>query len=219
MRLFKPNMVNWKYILGEIFLIFIGISLAIWFNNWNASNQIDENKRVAIDKIEEEIQNNLRELVAARNINIKIPEALEAYKEMRSKTDGQVISSVSEMQLFQKSFPGFLLINDSLRINDSIYSYSGDTKINLELPALSEIAWETSRNMGLTNAFGYECLYGLESMYNVQRLVQNEVNKAAEALQTQEIARLLRILGFINQFDAKLEADYNSMLENISKCL
>jgi len=32
----KPNFKpNWKYALGELTLIFLGISLAIWFNNWN----------------------------------------------------------------------------------------------------------------------------------------------------------------------------------------
>ena len=32
----KPNFkLNWKYALGEIALIFIGITSAIWFNNWN----------------------------------------------------------------------------------------------------------------------------------------------------------------------------------------
>ncbi|MBO3700251.1 hypothetical protein [Roseivirga sp. E12] len=32
----KPNFkLNWKYALGEITLIFIGITIAIWFQNWN----------------------------------------------------------------------------------------------------------------------------------------------------------------------------------------
>lgn len=41
---FKPN---WKYALSELLLIFLGISLAIWFNNWN-----DEQKR---DRLEQDI--------------------------------------------------------------------------------------------------------------------------------------------------------------------
>ncbi|OEK06243.1 hypothetical protein [Roseivirga misakiensis] len=36
----KPNFkFNWKYALGEIVLIFIGISLAIGFQNWNESRK------------------------------------------------------------------------------------------------------------------------------------------------------------------------------------
>jgi len=56
-------------------------------------------------------------------------------------------------------------------------------------------------------------------MYNIQRLVQNEINKAAEALQNQEIDRLIRILAFLSQLDEQLESDYNSMLGQISDCL
>ncbi len=44
----KPNFkLNWRYALGELTLIFLGISLAIWFNNWN-----DKRKR---SKLEEEV--------------------------------------------------------------------------------------------------------------------------------------------------------------------
>ncbi len=42
-------------------------------------------------------------------------------------------------------------------------------------------------------------------MYNIQGLVQNEMNKAAEALQNQEIERLKRILGSVNQLDVQLQ--------------
>jgi len=31
-RKFSPN---WKYVIGEVTLIFLGISLAIGFQNWN----------------------------------------------------------------------------------------------------------------------------------------------------------------------------------------
>lgn len=42
----KPNFkLNWKYALGELTLIFLGISLAIWFNNWN-----DQRKRSRLEK-------------------------------------------------------------------------------------------------------------------------------------------------------------------------
>lgn len=38
----KPNFkLNWKYALGELVLIFLGISLAIAFQNWNASMEED----------------------------------------------------------------------------------------------------------------------------------------------------------------------------------
>lgn len=219
MRLFKSTTVNWKYIIGEILLIFFGISLAIWFNNWNASNTINANKRIAIDKIEEEIRNNLDELYSAREVNLKIPKAIEAYEEIISNADGQAVSGISQMKTFQENFPNFFIIKDSVRVNDSLFRYLGNTRIRLELTAFSQIAWETSRNMGIANEFGYECLYNLENVYNIQRLVQNEMDKAAEALQNEEIDRLERILGFVSQLDVQLEDAYNSMLKNIGDCM
>ncbi|UCD60052.1 MAG: hypothetical protein JSV59_09155 [Flavobacteriaceae bacterium] len=219
MRLFKSTTVNWKYIIGEILLIFFGISLAIWFNNWNASNTINANKKIAIDKIEDEIRNNLDELYSTREVNLKIPRAIAAYEEIISNNDGQVVAGISEMLDFQETFPNFFIIKDSVQINDSLYGYLGNTRIRLELTAFSQIAWETSRNMGIANEFGYECLYNLENVYNIQQLVQNEMDKAAEALQNEEIDRLERILGFVSQLDVQLEDAYNSMLKNIGDCM
>ena len=129
------------------------------------------------------------------------------------------MSGISEMKDFQENFPNFFIIKDSVQINDSLYKYLGNTRIRLELTAFSQIAWETSRNMGIANEFGYECLYNLENVYNIQQLVQNEMDKAAEALQNEEIDRLERILGFVNQLDLQLEDAYNSMLKNIGDCM
>ena len=192
MRLFKSTTVNWKYIIGEILLIFFGISLAIWFNNWNASNTINANKKIAIDKIEDEIISN---------------------------NNGEAVAGISEMMDFQETFPNFFIKKDSVQINDSLYRYLGNTRIRLELTAFSQIAWETSRNMGIANEFDFECLYNLENVYNIQQLVQNEMDKAAEALQNKEIDRLERILGFVSQLDVQLEDAYNSMLKNIGDCM
>ena len=91
--------------------------------------------------------------------------------------------------------------------------------INLELAELTEIAWETTKDMGIASEFGFDCLYQLENMYNVQRLVQKEINNSAEALQKSDIERLLRVLEFINQLDAQLERDYNRVLDNLRICL
>ena len=49
--LFKHN-VNWQYALGEIVLIFVGITLAMGFDNWNDERQIRiENEQLRIKYI------------------------------------------------------------------------------------------------------------------------------------------------------------------------
>ncbi|MBO3700252.1 DUF6090 family protein [Roseivirga sp. E12] len=48
----KPNFkLNWKYALGEVFLIFIGISLAIGFQNWNEGRKISKQKVLILKQI------------------------------------------------------------------------------------------------------------------------------------------------------------------------
>ena len=219
MRRLKLKSLNWKYIFGEVILIFLGINLAIWFNDWNTDRKINDSKEIAIDKIEEEIRNNIEELVRARQINTNIPGAVSAMTNMRSDNYQGTVATVAEMAAFRTSFPNFFQPSDSTLLEAGIYRYEGDTMINLELAELTEIAWETTKDMGIASEFGFDCLYQLENMYNVQRLVQKEINNSAEALQQSDIERLLRVLEFINQLDAQLERDYNRVLENLRICL
>ena len=199
-------------------MIFIGINLAIWFNNWNTSRKLAENKAIAIAKIEEEINNNINELVRAREVNALIPGAIQSFRKMSSDQFEGTVATITEMALYQKEFPGFYRVIDSIKLEPGLYRYAGDTYINLELAELTEIAWETSKDLQIANEFGFDCLYELENMYNVQRLVQKEINKSAEALQNGEIDRLEKILEFIRQLDSQLERDYKSMLRNINIC-
>lgn len=39
-KIFKQ--ISWRYALGELILIFLGITMAIWFNNWNESRKADQ---------------------------------------------------------------------------------------------------------------------------------------------------------------------------------
>lgn len=42
--------IGWRYALGELTLIFLGITMAIWFNNWNESRK---STRVEIKSLQE----------------------------------------------------------------------------------------------------------------------------------------------------------------------
>ncbi len=199
-------------------MIFVGINLAIWFNDWNTSKKIDQDKKIAIEKIQIEIKNNLGELRKTRQNNQRLVKAIETYKGFDSGEEDGVVVTVVQMSTFQKEFPDFLRITDSTNIADALFNYEGDVFINLELAELSKIAWETSKITGIVNEFGYDCLYGLQGIYNLQRLVTTEMGKASNALQNQEIELLLRVLDFIRQMDSDLEEDYISVLEQLADC-
>ena len=199
-------------------MIFLGINLAIWFNNWNSTQRLNENKKIAITKIEEEIRNNLEELTRAREENKDITGAIVDFRKLKSDHHDGAEATVAQMADYLSRYPDFFTIIDSVSLGAGLYKYSGDTSIYLELAELTEIAWETTKDMGIANEFGFDCLYELENMYNVQRLVQKEINKSAEALQSSDIERLIRVLEFIRQLDAQLERDYNRMLDQIDIC-
>ncbi|WP_282162491.1 hypothetical protein [Ulvibacterium marinum] len=219
MKRLRLRNFNWKYIVGEVLLIFVGINLAIWFNDWNASKKIDQDKKIAIEKIQIEIKNNLGELRKTRQNNQRLVKAIETYKGFDSGDEDGVVVTVGQMSTFQKEFPDFLRITDSTNIADALFNYEGDVFINLELAELSKIAWETSKTTGIVNEFNYDCLYGLQGIYNLQDLVMKEMDKASNALQNQEIELLLRVLDFIRQMDSSLEKEYEAFLKRITDCI
>lgn len=219
MRFFKLNRnMNLKYIFGEIILLFIGINLAIWFNNWNASKKINEEKKIAISKITEEIKNNKIEIDSVLNNSYRI---INAYRDFKNLYDGNttaINANPNQLKFLNNKYPDYFRVKDSIAIDNGLYHYRGATHINLEIPTLTEIAWKTTTTLNVTSEFNYECLYELESLYNLQRRVQIEINKSADAMQQGKLEELMIILEFINQLGGQLQNDYESIKENILNC-
>ena len=114
--------------------------------------------------------------------------------------------------------PDFFRTRDSTAVENGLFRFRGTTYINLEITTLTEIAWKTTTTLSVTNEFNYDCLYELESMYNLQRRVQIEIDKSAEALQKRELEELMHVLEFLEQLGSQLQESYNTMLENINNC-
>ncbi len=217
MRFFKIKKFNWKYIFGEIFLLFVGINLAIWFNDWNASKTIQKNKEIALEKIEEEIKANLDQLVENSALNQEIPLFFSEMKSLRNEEEAIIISSPA-MNAFAKKYPRFLAKVDSTATENGLYRYGLSTSIFLEITDLSSIAWEVSKSTGIFHEFGYDCLYDLQALYNTQELVKNQMNKATEDLRTKHVEELVATLGFTKQLEDQLAEQYRDMLESIDDC-
>lgn len=219
MRFFKLNKkLNLKYIFGEILLLFIGINLAIWFNNWNTSKKINEEKKVAISKITEEIENNRLEIDSVLNNNHQIINANRDFNNLYDGNTSTINASPKQLKLLNNKYPDYFSVKDSTAIDNGMYNYIGTTQIKLEIPTLTEIAWKTTTTLNVTNEFKYDCLYELESLYNLQRRVQIEINKSADALQQGKLEELLIILEFLNQLGGQLQNEYESVKKNISNC-
>nr|WP_298997447.1 hypothetical protein [uncultured Allomuricauda sp.] len=209
--------MNWKYIVGEILLIFVGINLAIWFNDWNSSKTIQKDKEIALTKIKEEVENNLQQLLDSREQNQKIPLFYTELDSLKNE-DEDLVLDPEVMRGFVGKYAHFFIAIDSVPTVDGKYKYEGDTFINLDITDLSSIAWDISKSTGIFHEFGFDCLYRMQGMYNTQELVQNELRKATEALSNKSIDDLVRILGFMGQLEEQLEEQYLDMIENIDNC-
>ena len=199
--------------------MFIGINLAIWFNDWNASRNIARDKQFAVLKLKEEIRNNLEELRRAEQLNRQMVEAYNIFTQKWFKDNSsQVLATSAQIRQLEVDYPKFYTLKDSVEMENGKFLYTGQVYIQLELAELTEIAWSTVTTTQVTKTFDYPCLYDLESMYILQRRIRHEFNKSAEALQENEIARLLRILNFIDQLGESLQQDYELMLEKIDDC-
>jgi len=215
----RIEQLNLKYVLGEIVLIFIGISLAIWFNNWNTSIQSNKNKEIVIERVKEEIKTNLEGLLEARKINQKTTGGYFEYKNYYGDDSNEVITTPTQMNILQKKYPSFFQLKDSIEFGESNFKYIGNTYINLELVELTEIAWKTAQSLNIANEFSYDCLYELESMYNLQTKVMNGFDKIANALgDNDDIKQVIRWLTIVNQLEVQLEKDYRKILKEIEKC-
>ena len=219
MRRFKfRKKINWKYILGEIFLIFVGINLAIWFNNWNSSQKINRDKKTALVRIEEEIKNNLNEVTNARATNQLFLQSFTAYQPFFSNDSDTLIATPEQFHALQNKFPEFFTVTDSVVNNGGNYFYIGSSNLHLELSELSEIAWETTRSINITNDFSYDCLYELESLYNLQRKVDAKNKLITDAVLADNMEHLIRVLNVMGQIEVQLLEDYGHVLEVLKDC-
>ncbi|MGW9684020.1 hypothetical protein [Flagellimonas sp. 2504JD1-5] len=217
MRFFKFKNFNWKYIVGEIVLLFVGINLAIWFNDWNTSKAVQQDKEVALVKIKGEIEANLEELVKNRVLNQKIP-AFFAEMDSLNGDDGKLILNPFTMHNFRQRYPRYFSSVDSVWVGNGLYKYEVDAFVNLEITDLSSIAWEIAKSTGIFHEFGYDCLYDLQGLYYTQDLVKTELSKATDALRAGSMRTLVKELAILKQLEGQLEDQYRDMIKNIENC-
>ncbi|MFT6871335.1 MAG: hypothetical protein ACJAVN_000332 [Roseivirga sp.] len=83
----KPNFkLNWKYTLGELALIFLGISLAIAFQNWNEQKKVRVLEREILTEIQESLSLDSLELTEIRDAFLLADKAAEKILKSKSST-------------------------------------------------------------------------------------------------------------------------------------
>jgi hypothetical protein len=214
----KSTQNNWKYIFREIFLLFIGINLAIWFNNWNESKKINQTKTIAIKNIVEELKNNRNELNVALTNYETILNAYTEYNNLYKGNTSEIIATPDKIKELQLKYPNFFVIEDSVLIKDDKFKYMGTTKVEMELPQLTDIAWKTTVSTNVSAELSFECMYKLESVYNLQSKVILQIGKATNSLQKEAIKELIRTLKFSTQLGIQLQKEYGETVRKIKNC-
>ncbi|WP_394750998.1 DUF6090 family protein [Spongiimicrobium salis] len=128
--------INWKYAIGELLLIFLGITMAIWFNNWNETQKSNKTELKSI----QEIKNAIRQDLVDINENISgFGKRVYLYELILEHIDGELpLSDTLKYHLpYMQGVTTFLsnigpyetlksrgletITNDSIRLKISLY--------------------------------------------------------------------------------------------------
>ncbi|MBA7582965.1 hypothetical protein ES708_24903 [subsurface metagenome] len=129
--------INWKHSIGEIFLIFIGISLAIWFENFMESKQERKTEIILLKELLKDEERNVSDLEFNLGMFIKAKNGcnyvLDQLKNKKPYNDslGIHFGNIRYSLIFQISKSSYntilsigwqIITNDSIR-TDIIFLY------------------------------------------------------------------------------------------------
>jgi hypothetical protein len=195
-----------KYAIGEIVLVVIGILIALQINNWN-NNRIEASKeQLFLKNLQSDLQTNLIEFdrvyVASSGAYLANNELLEIIKSEEIIIDKQKIDS-----LFYKTINTFFsldLIEGSINeiINTGSLNVIKDAKLRKQLSNWSQVISDYKDDLEITNNF----LFG-----NLIPSLENKI-----LLRNLGIPEnLIKSTGLKNITSSNFEIDYNKTLKTI----
>ncbi|WP_299272578.1 DUF6090 family protein [uncultured Psychroserpens sp.] len=209
---------NAKYLLSEVVLIFVGISLAIWFNNWNENRKTNSTKSIVLSKLQSEINNNYEEIENSIQHLDTLIKTLSDFKKI-SNFNTAFEASLEQLNQFQKNHPSFYKIHESKKITGShLYNFDGSITMYFEITNLRFIALETAKTTNTLGKIKYDCLYNLEDLYSQKYRVSRLTNRAVELMQEGDFEGLLRNLKQIRQLNTQLIQQYEKTKYTFNDC-
>lgn len=150
---------NFKYILTELVLIFIGIYLALSLNNWNEGKKVEREKASVITKLEDEVQKNLEILENAEEANTRFFSAMERFGELDGNDATEITATEEEYAQLMQEHGDFFNFESKSKMTADQYRYEVNLQINFKNTDLRDIAWSTAKTAGFAREFNYECLF------------------------------------------------------------
>ena len=120
-----------KYAIGEIILVMIGILLALQVNNWNEDRKVRNNEIVLLEKLQEENTVNLKSIEGYVEYRQKIPKTLENFIELLETNDIKSIEDTIKdyiLEILQSSTHTFAQSNLINYINTHNFENSNLSK-------------------------------------------------------------------------------------------
>lgn len=209
---------NWKYILTELILIFVGIYLALSLNNWNESKKIAREKESVVQRLEEEINTNLKILEGSEERNVTFFEAFERYGQLSGDDNGMIQTTEANFEKFKSDFPEFFTLIDKQATGDGKFQYKLSIAVRLDNTELRDIAWSTAKSAGFSSKFSYSCMLDIEDTYRNQERYRAEMEKVVPYALEHEYSSLSITCILLNQFQASLQKRYKQLLLDLKNC-
>jgi len=172
--------IDWAYILREILLIFIGISLAIWFNNWNANRKVNQELKNSIELTKNELESNLNTLTE----NQKVPE--QFFSELNQYFSEKGDRSLDEIKQFNEA-------SEMVTITPG-----GGISINFKYPImnLKTTSWDIFKSRASFHELQFSCVDQIENCYQLTNRFQEEFKESHLNLRNGEIEKFRNTLNY-----------------------
>lgn len=219
MRFFrKIKNWNWKYLFVELFLIFIGLYSALALNDWNSNRKANADRGKAIEKVKEELQKNKEELLELRLGENAFVNAMIDHEDYFSNGYSEIRMSLEKRAELLTEYPDFFNVIDSVKLNDDRYSYTGSFRISMDIPELSEIAWQTTQKSGISKSMNFDCLYLLGNIYSTQSTFQSKMDEIPTLVQQRAFGQMIILFKLVKLFEPQLLERYDEALNRIDDC-
>ena len=200
-----------------LFATTLGVLLAFYLNNLNERSKIENRKQISVQNLKKELANNKSELLNADN-NDQLIDFLNAIKRIDATIPNTLSTSPSLMNELLTKYSDFIIIRDSIVIDEDQFEYHLNYKLNFELEELQNIAWETSKMSDVTNELDYNCLQILVKTYALQEIFTQEQQKVLNHFVNEEHIKVWGTILIVQQLKEQLLDAIIEAQEKVKDC-
>lgn len=212
----KPNFkLNWKYALGELALIFVGITLAVAFQNWNEERKSTNNKLtyyknlvIDIEKDNAQLEDLLRSIDEHNRFYRRVDSLVATNNSSGEKFEQMLSYFVNDFFLFE-FFPNTDTFDDLIASGNIKIL---DPEIRFELTTLSNLhtkyrRYESGNNQGYLDLSAQ--LYQMTQVFDLDQAWSEFLPKPDERAKT----IFFNLIRFTEDSDRRTEVRYNELVQ------